>query len=52
MTSVVFESAVPATQMAIAPTAKTRRSSGVESEPSDWKCGGRLGCLEKIRLAQ
>jgi len=34
MTSVVFESAVPAIQMAIAPAAKTRSSSGVESEPS------------------
>jgi hypothetical protein len=34
MTSVVFDSAVPAIHVAIAPTAKTRTSSGVESEPS------------------
>jgi hypothetical protein len=34
MTSVVFDSAVPAIQMAMAPIAKTRTSSGVESEPS------------------
>jgi len=34
MTSVVFDSAVPAIQVAIAPAAKTTRSSGVESEPS------------------
>jgi len=33
MTSVVFDSAVPAIQVATAPAAKTRRSSGVERDP-------------------
>ncbi len=48
-TSVVFDSAVPATQVAIAPAAKTTTSSGVESDPTYAKCDKGVGRIENVR---